>query len=134
MGLLDYACRRLIHPLWARHDDRRAAVLRHELDRRQFDPPTVVRARQVVGLRRMLRHAAATVPHYRDLFARLGFRAETVSSIADLQALPLLTKTVIRANGAALLSDSFRGQRLTRKTTSGSTGVPLEVQLDAAGL
>jgi phenylacetate-CoA ligase len=134
MGLLDFACRRLIHPLWARREDRRAAALRVELARRQFDPPAVVQARQVVALRRVLQHAAATVPYYRDLFSRIGFRPKAVTAIADLQALPLLTKADIRARGPALLSESFRGRPLIRKTTSGSTGVPLEVRLDAGGL
>jgi phenylacetate-CoA ligase len=134
MGLLDLACRRLIHPLWARREDRRAARLRDELARRQFDPPTVVHARQVVALRRTLRHAAATVPYYRDLFRRVGFRPDEVHSLDDLQALPILTKSDIRARGRDLLSEAFRSQPLTRKTTSGSTGVPLEVRLDAGGL
>ena len=44
MGLFDRACRRLIHPLWARHEDPRAAVLQRELSRRQFDAPAVIRA------------------------------------------------------------------------------------------
>jgi phenylacetate-CoA ligase len=134
MGLLDLACRRLIHPLWARREDRRAAGLRDELARRQFDPPAVVRARQVVALRRMLKHAAATVPFYRERFAQVGFRPDDVNAISDLQSLPLLTKTDIRNRGPELLSASFRDRPLIRKTTSGSTGVPLEVRLDAGGL
>jgi phenylacetate-CoA ligase len=134
MGLLDVASRRLIHPLWARREDRRATALREELAKRQFDPPAVVRTRQVVALRRVLRHAAATVPYYRELFDRVGFRADDVCSVDDLQALPLLTKTDIRQRGDELLSESFRDQPLTRKTTSGSTGVPLEVRLNDAGL
>ncbi|HEY1376890.1 MAG TPA: phenylacetate--CoA ligase family protein [Gemmataceae bacterium] len=134
MGLLDLASRRLIHPLWARREDRRAAALRTELARRQFDRPAVVRARQVVALRRVLQHAATTVPYYRDLFGRYAFQPDDVYSVDDLQSLPLLTKTAIRERGPELLSDSYRGRPLTRKTTSGSTGVPLEVQLDAGGL
>jgi phenylacetate-CoA ligase len=134
MGLLDLACRRLIRPLWERRDDGRAARLGDELARRQFDPPAVVRARQVVALRRVLRHAAATVPYYRDLFGRVGFRPDGVRSADDLHALPLLTKTTIRERSLELMSESFRNEPLTRKTTSGSTGVPLEVRLDGGGL
>lgn len=134
MGLLDLACRRLIHPLWARREDVRASRLRDELARRQFDRPAVVRARQVVALRRVLRHAAATVPYYRQLFAQTGFRPDNVRSVDDLRSLPMLTKSAIRERGADLLSDSFRDQPLTRKTTSGSTGVPLAVKLDDGGL
>ncbi|HEX4589469.1 MAG TPA: phenylacetate--CoA ligase family protein [Gemmataceae bacterium] len=134
MGLLDFASRRVIQPLWARREDRRAAALRDELDRRQFDPPAVVRARQVVALWRMLRHAAATVPYYRDLFARVGFDVGSVQSIDVPDSLPILTKADIRRHGDQLVSEAFRGASLTRKTTSGSTGVPLEVWLDGGGL
>jgi phenylacetate-CoA ligase len=134
MGLLDLACRRLIRPLWARREDARSARLRDELARRQFDPPAVVRARQVVALRRVLGHAAATVPYYRDLFAHVGFRPSDLRSVGDLQQIPLLNKTTIRERGPELMSDSFRDRPLTRKTTSGSTGVPLAVHLDDGGL
>jgi phenylacetate-CoA ligase len=130
MGLLDRACRRLIHPLWARHEDPRAAALRRELDRRQFDSPEVIRARQRAGLRRLLRHAEATVPYYRELFARSGVRPEDITTEDDLRALPVLTKTDIRRHGPQLISGSYPKAALRLKQTSGSTGVPLEVWQD----
>jgi phenylacetate-CoA ligase len=134
MGLFDLACRRVIRPLWERREDRHAARLRRELDRRQFDSPDIVRARQLVALRRLVDHAAATVPFYRESFARAGFRPSDLHSHAEFRRLPLLTKSDIRSQGEELRSDSFRSHRLTRKKTSGSTGVPLEVWLDAVGL
>src|SRR5262245_21522366 len=117
MGLLDVACRRLIHPLWARREDRRAHVVRHELGRRQFDPPAVLRDWHRVAFRCVLRHAAPTVPYYRDLFARLGLRTEDITTVDDLQALPMLTKAHIRAHGPVLVSEHYRQQALTRKKT-----------------
>ena len=134
MGLLDVASRRLIHPLWARRDGRLSARFRRELDRRQFDSANVIRARQGAALRRMLRHAAATVPHYRQLFGQLGLDPSEITEVSDLAALPILTKFDIRRLGSALRSDTFRDSDLTRKKTSGSTGVPLEIKLDPAGL
>src|SRR5262245_43984334 len=134
MGLLDFACRRLIHPLWARREDRRSAALGTELRRRQFDPPGVVRARQQVALRRVLRHAATTVPYYRDQFARLRLRPEDVATVEELNLIPLLSKAAIREHGRALLSNHYHTAQLTRKRTSGSTGVPLVVWLDDDGL
>jgi phenylacetate-CoA ligase len=134
MGVADLLSRRLIHPLWARREDSRAATLRRELARRQFDPPAVVRARQSVALRRVLRHAAQTVPYYRELFAGERIDISDVRTTDDLPRLPLLTKADIRAQGSALRSERFRGRPLHRKSTSGSTGVPLEVWLDDAGL
>lgn len=134
MGVFDVACRRLIHPLWARRDGRNAARFRRELDRRQFDSPSVIRARQLVMLRRILRHAADTTPYYRDLFARHAVNVDDVQSFADLTRLPVLTKYDIRANGKTLLSELYCNQPTIKKKTSGSTGVPLEVRLDPAGL
>lgn len=131
MGLLDRACRRLIHPLWARHEDPRADALRRELARRQFDPPDVTHARQRAALRRLLRHAASTVPYYRALFARAGVRPDDITTEDDFRALPVLTKTDIRRNGQELISEAYRGAELHLKQTSGSTGVPLEVWQDA---
>ena len=132
MGFADLLSRRLIHPLWSRRDDPRAAALRRELDRRQFDAPVVVRARQDVALRRILRHATTTVPFYREHFA--GDRIDDIRTLADLPRLPTLSKTNIRAHGPALLSERFVGRSLHTKKTSGSTGVPLQVRLDDEGM
>src|SRR5207248_202099 len=120
--------------LWARRDGRLSARFRRELDRRQFDSANVIRARQAAALRRMLRHAAATVPHYRQLFGQLGLDPSEITEVSDLAALPILTKFDIRRLGSALRSETFRDSDLTRKKTSGSTGVPLEIKLDPAGL
>src|SRR5207253_3158480 len=113
--LADLLCRRLIHPLWARREDPRAAALARELTRRQFDPPAVVRARQSAALRRVLRHAAATVPYYRGLFARLRLRPEEIATVDDLAALPLLTKADIRGRGPELVPAPYRAAPPTRK-------------------
>src|SRR5437762_5978193 len=108
MGLFDRACRRLIHPLWARHEDPRAAVLQRELSRRQFDAPAVIRARQRAALRRLLRHAAATVPYYRERFARTDVRPEDIATEEDFRSIPLLTKTDIRRHGRQMLSEAHQ--------------------------
>lgn len=134
MGVADLLSRRLIHPLWSRRDDPRAAGLRRELNRRQFDPPDVVRARQNTALRRVLRHAVTSVPYYRDRFAGARVRVEDINTTDDLVRLPLITKADIRAHGPDMLSERFDRESLHTKKTSGSTGVPLQVQLDDGGL
>jgi phenylacetate-CoA ligase len=133
MGLFDVACERVVYPLWARREGRDAAALSRELGRRQFDDAEVVRVRQRAALRRLLRFAAASVPHYRDLFARLRLTAEDIDSPEAFESLPILTKSDVRNHAARLCSEWAHGPR-TRKRTSGSTGVPLEVRLDARGL
>src|SRR6266576_3301661 len=96
MGIFDLVCERVVSPLWARREWRDGASLRRDLARRQFDDPDVVAARQQAALRRLLRFAAASVPYYRALFARLGLTGEGVNSPEAFQAFPVLTKADVR--------------------------------------
>lgn len=123
--------RTLIGPLWAVKE--RSPYLWHyrRLVRTQFDPPERVALRQWETIRGLLRHAQATVPFYRDRFREAGLDAEDVHGPEDLARLPVLTKAEIREHGPELLSTAYAGRRdLRLKTTSGSTGVSLEVWVD----
>ena len=84
---------------------------------------------QLEDLRAMLRHAGSSVPYYRRLFAALGFRADDVTTLAELSRLPVLTKAEIREHVAELVSDSETP--FWTNETSGSTGTPLTIQLSA---
>lgn len=78
---------------------------------------------QLKRLQALLQDVAVHVPYYRDLFARTGFDPAAVRSVADLQALPFLTKAEIRAHADALRADNAAG--LARFNTGGSSGEPL---------
>uniref|UniRef100_Q47DD4 Possible CapK protein n=1 Tax=Dechloromonas aromatica (strain RCB) TaxID=159087 RepID=Q47DD4_DECAR len=78
---------------------------------------------RVERLRRLLTLAGTHVPYYRELFAKLGFNPEAVTTTADLQKLPFLTKAIIRAEGERMKSDIAQG--LARFNTGGSSGEPL---------
>jgi phenylacetate-CoA ligase len=130
LDLLAPISRHVVAPAWAAWEG--SAYLRHyrRLKRTQFDPPDVIRARQLDELRRLIDHACATVPYYR----RLGLRPGDIRTLADLHAVPMLTKQDIRDHFDDLLSEEYRGRSLHLKKTSGSTGVPLRVLLDDAGM
>ncbi len=76
-------------------------------------------------LRDFVAHAARTVPHYRDLFAKLRLRAEEFCSLADLQQLPILTKQEVQESPERFMSEAVprRARRVCH--TSGSTGAGL---------
>lgn len=78
---------------------------------------------RVERLRRLLTLAGTHVPYYRELFAKLAFNPEAVTTTADLQKLPFLTKAIIRAEGERMKSDIAQG--LARFNTGGSSGEPL---------
>jgi phenylacetate-CoA ligase len=127
LDLLAPISRHLIAPGWAAWEQ--SPYLRHfrRLKRTQFDAPELIHQRQLAGLREIVSHARQTVPFYRDLSGE-------IHSFDDFQSIPILTKQHIRDRFDDLLSSSYCGQNLHLKKTSGSTGVPLRVLLDDAGM
>ena len=56
---------------------------------------------------------------------------DALRSLDDLRLFPALTKVDIRNHADRLRSEAYRGRPVTSKSTSGSTGVPLTVVVDA---
>ena len=112
-----------LHELAKRH----ATVgVRRALERSQWWSAEQLLQHQVQRLRAFLTDigtGGTAVPHYRDLYARLGFDPRAVHGLADLQALPLLDKATIRARTEALKRPGARD--LARFNTGGSSGEPL---------
>jgi phenylacetate-CoA ligase len=126
--------RTVIGPLWARWES--SPYLRHyeRLRQTQYDAPEVVRARQWSAVARILRHAYATVPFYRERLAQAGIHPNEVGDFDAYRRLPVLTKGDLRGHGTALRSLVYAHAPLHRKKTSGSTGVSLEVWVDDASI
>ena len=128
--MLDFLNRHVMHPLVAKKRRSRHLEYLRLLEQTQFDPPEVVRARQLVALKVQLRHAYDTVPYYRDAWQLAGAHPQEVKTLADLEAFPILTKAHIRAHERDLLSTAYDPAKLRLKRTSGSTGVPLNIRMD----
>lgn len=101
--------------------------------RRQWEPPWVLRRRQLVILQRLVAHAYERVPLWRDKLRAAAVGPRDIRSLADLAALPFLTKDELR--------DGFPERTCARPLgpgdhlfeTSGSSGVMLRVAYDDAG-
>jgi phenylacetate-CoA ligase len=128
--MLDYLNRHLMLPLMAWREGK--SHLRHlrVFERTQFDPPEVIRARQLGALKAQLHHAWDTVPYYRAAWSKAGVHPSDVRELADLEAFPVVTKADIRRHNRALVSSAYDISKCRVKTTSGSTGVPLTIYCD----
>lgn len=131
--MLDYLNRYMIQRVFAAKDGSRHLEYLGYLQRVQYDPPDVVRARQLAALKKILKHAYATVPFYRKAWSAVGVHPDDVRDFRDLKSFPIVTKTDLRTRPEDFLSDAYRGQELLVKKTSGSTGVPLVIRLDEPG-
>jgi phenylacetate-CoA ligase len=95
----------------------------------EWDDAEEVWDRQCGRLNGLLSHAARNVPYYRQL-ARAGKLPDRIEHPADMMAVPLLTKDIIRREGEALLAENFPRELLHPNATGGSTGAPLRFWSD----
>lgn len=100
-----------------------------DMQRAQWLAPERLQELQEQRLRAMLQCAATNVPYYRDLFRDLRLDVRTLRQSTDLQAIPLLTKEIIRQNLEQLRN--IKARRVQKFSTGGSTGAPLMFFLGA---
>ena len=78
-------------------------------------------------LRLFVEHAVQTTSFYPQALKSAGADSRDITSLADLKALPILTKAQVQENGPGLVSSAIpaRGRRLIH--TSGTTGSGLHL-------
>lgn len=123
MGLYTSFVSSVVFPLQERLKGHDTVAIRRKMEDTQWLSGEAVARIQLLRLKGLLADVASHVPYYRDLFSQLGFDPCSVTSIADLQRLPFLTKSVIRAQTDALKHEDAVG--LARFNTGGSSGEPL---------
>ncbi len=91
-----------------------------------------INADQFERLNSLLRHAVSQSEFYRKRYAEHGVAVESITCLADLSRLPVLSKDDIRANKEKMVAANFPREKLIPKKTSGSTGVSVELYVDEA--
>jgi len=76
-------------------------------------------------LRRIVRHAARTVPYWRDQFEAADLAPESVRTVEDLAPLPLLDRAIVVGAGGRLISTAVPARQRVRQHTGGTTGAGL---------
>ncbi|MBX2926523.1 MAG: phenylacetate--CoA ligase family protein [Saprospiraceae bacterium] len=84
---------------------------------------------QQQSLEQMLRHAAKTVPYYRNWWEN-----HSGMDPADFMNWPILEKSVVKANPDAFISDLYRNAKLYQINTSGTSGSPMSYRFDREAL
>lgn len=102
-----------------------------EMERAQWLSPAELQERTQARLAPLLRHAAENVPFYRDVGRGLGLDSNTLRTIDDLRALPVVSKATYRSQPLErFLAANIPVYRRVERVTSGSTGEPLRFYLD----
>ena len=113
----------IVFPLHEKLKKHTTVQVRKDMERNQWLSAQELEEIQLGNLRNFLADIGTHVPYYRELFQSLGFDPNKLSSIEQLQQLPLTGKPEIRANQDQLKADDAVG--LARFNTGGSSGEPL---------
>ncbi len=123
MNLYTALISHFVFPLQERLKRHDTVGVHKEMEQSQYWPMKRLEDLRVARLKALLTHAGQHVPYYRDVFSQLAFNPANVTAVSDLQRLPFLDKTVIRAHTDAIKSS--QAQDLARFNTGGSSGEPL---------
>ena len=124
-----WVVRNITFPLYRRIIGERVLDCLQELERTQWHSPSQLQDLQWRKLRELLAHCYDNVPYYHALFDRLAIKPENVKDMDDFRRLPLLTKRELRHNRPQMVAQDRRRPFVTDRT-SGSSGMPTEVQID----
>lgn len=80
--------------------------------------------------KQLVRHCAFHVPFYRELFRKIGFHPDDMTSDAVYTQLPLLEKDDVREHQQRLIAEGVSRRDLLPGATGGTTGRPLAVFQD----
>jgi phenylacetate-CoA ligase len=124
---------RVVLPAYERLSGRRPLTEFRRLDALQWQRPEVIEARAAERLRALLIHAGRRVPLYRALFREGGFDPESVKATADLERLPALRRSALRAGfPREVVAEGVPRARGLLVQTAGSTGEPFSLFRDRA--
>ncbi len=99
-----------------------------------YKPLMAIRRDQSRRVRAMVAHAYRDVPYYRETMTRLGLTPADFHSAADLTKLPFLDKRHLQRDPEYFVSGGKARESWFKWRTGGSTGEPVTVYLDIAGL
>jgi phenylacetate-CoA ligase len=86
---------------------------------------------QIKALKKILHHSYTNVPYYHRLFDTVGIKPADITSVTDLQRIPILTKDIILANYPGnILAANVDWRHCVTGMTSGSSGKKLELVVD----
>ena len=92
-----------------------------------------IREYQLHKLKLLLNHAYLNVPFYRKRFEEYNLTPDSIKSIEDLAAFPILSRKDIQKNLSELVSTNYRLSKCYKGSSSGSTGRPVVYYHDKIG-
>ena len=100
-----------------------------ELEKSQWVSLDKLKKIQMDRLNKMLKHAYAKVPYYRNLFNSLELMPDQIKTIEDLKKLPTIDKNIVRKHSQQFIPTNMDKHKLIPVSTGGTTGTPLTIYM-----
>jgi len=103
----------------------------HNVNKNQWKSVEELRELQNKKLRAIIHYAYGNIPFYHNLFKNENIHPSDISTLEDLNKIPLVTKNDIKENYPQnIVSKKVNLNKCIIWDTSGSTGVPLKIAYD----
>jgi phenylacetate-CoA ligase len=97
------------------------------LDESQWWPRETLQEFRDEKLRRLISHCYLHVPYYGRIMRERGLLPKDIQSARDLEKLPVLTKSLVRANWQDLRATNVPDTAISIAATGGTTGEPMKI-------
>jgi phenylacetate-CoA ligase len=126
--MLNFLHRRILLPAFETGvKGRKTFAYWRELERTQWLSRAELEQIQLRALQRLIRHTSEHCPYYQTDWRSRGLNADRLQVPTDFFSWPVIKRDTVRENRIAMRA---AGLRLIAKSTGGSSGVPLQFDLD----
>ncbi len=81
---------------------------------------------QLAQVQNIVRYSMKHVPFYKELYRKNGIFSDTIVALSDIERLPFIERTDIKADPEKFISDEVRDKKLIKRLSSGSSGSPIQ--------
>jgi phenylacetate-CoA ligase len=128
--MLEFIHRHILIPAFETGIKRRNTLAYwRELERTQWLSRAELEQMQFRSLQKLMCHASEHCPYYQNEWRSLGLNAGDLKQSSDFSDWPVITRETVRQHRHAMRAGG-PGLRLIAKSTGGSSGVPLQFDLD----
>jgi len=104
------------------------------LKKNLYLPPSQLQDIQRKKIRAIIKHAYENVPFYHRKFRNQGIKPADIKSVSDLHKIPVTTKAEVQTSSLKdLIARNIKVENCRKRSTSGSTGLPLTILIDEKG-
>jgi phenylacetate-CoA ligase len=110
---------------------KRPCVIRYynDFQKTQWQSYEWLKNQQEKQLKKIINFCYENIPYYTKLFNQINIKPSDITTIRDLEKMPILTKQTIKQNWQDFIPENINKLKYLSGSTGGSTGAPLKYRM-----